>query len=129
MRQNELIRMISPKIKGWANFYRHSCAKQIFSRLDNKIFKLLWKWAKRRHPNKGKHWIKSKYFKSKGKRHWVFSATDKKRKSELPLFDATKIIRHTKIKCLSNPYDKDWYKYFKEREMSKLKKTTISKST
>jgi RNA-directed DNA polymerase len=114
--QKELIRMIAPKIKGWANFFRHSAAKQIFSRLDNKVFRILWKWAKRRHPKKDKHWIKAKYFKTIGKRHWVFSVTDKKKTYELPLFDAVKVIRHTKIKSLSNPYDKEWENYFKERE-------------
>jgi len=76
--QKELIRMITPKIKGWANFFRHSAAKNTFSLLDNKMFKLLWKWAKRRHPNKGHKWIKAKYFKTKGNRHWVFVTTDKK---------------------------------------------------
>lgn len=120
--QKELIRMITPKIKGWANFYRHSAAKQTFSLLDNKVFKLLWKWAKRRHPNKGSHWIKAKYFKNIGNRHWAFVATDKKQTSELPLFDATKIIRHTKIKSLSNPYDKEWEGYFNEREKGRLAK-------
>ena len=120
--QNELIRMIAPKIKGWANFFRHSVAKQTFSRLDKKVFKLLWKWAKRRHPNKGHQWIKAKYFKTKGNRHWVFSSTDKKKICELPLFGATKIIRHAKIKSLSNPYDKEWEGYFKERAKGRLAK-------
>jgi len=113
--QEQLIQMITPKIKGWANFFCHSAAKQTFSLLDNKLFKLLWKWAKRRHPNKGNQWIKAKYFKNTGNRYWVFSATDKKQTCDLPLFDATKIIRHTKIKGLSNLYDKDWEGYFKER--------------
>jgi len=120
--QNELIRMIAPKITGWANFFRHSVAKQTFSRLDNKVFKLLWKWAKRRHPNKGHQWIKAKYFKNKDNQHWVFSSTDKKKIGELPLFGATKIIRHTKIKSLSNPYDKEWGGYFKERAKGRLAK-------
>lgn len=120
--QEQLIRMITPKIKGWANFFRHSAAKQTFSLMDNKMFKLLWKWAKRRHPNKRSRWIKDKYFKNKGNRHWVFSTTDKKQTCELPLFDATKIIRHTKIKSLSNPYDKEWEGYFKERAMRRLAK-------
>jgi RNA-directed DNA polymerase len=118
--QKELIRMISPKIKGWANFFRHAAAKQIFSRLDNKVFKLLWKWAKRRHPNKGSHWIRAKYFKTRGNRQWVFLTNDGETTYELPLFDATKIRRHIKIKSLANPYDKEWHKYFKEREQSKF---------
>lgn len=117
--QKELIRILSPRIKGWANFYCHSTAKQIFSLLDRKLFKLLWNWAKRRHPKKGSHWVKAKYFKTKGKRHWVFSASDKMQAIELPLFDATKIIWHTKIKSLSNPYDEAWDSYFLEKSQSK----------
>ena len=58
----------------------------------------------------------------------MFSTTDNKRSSELPFFDATKIIRHTKIKCHSNPYDKEWEGYFKERTKGKLaKQENISK--
>lgn len=107
--------MIKPKITGWANFFRHAASKRTFALLDDKMFKLLWKWAKRRHPNKGLHWIKSRYFKKVGNRHWVFMTSDKKRQIELPRFDATKIIRHAKIKVLANPYDKDWQEYFEER--------------
>jgi len=122
--QEQLIRMIAPKIKGWANFFRHSVAKQTFALLDNKVFKLLWKWAKRRHPNKGYKWIKAKYFKNIGSRHWVFSTTDKKLTGALPLFDATKIRRHTKIKKYSNPYDKNWVEYFNKRAKGRV--TSIS---
>ena len=120
VKQEELIRMIALKIIGWANFFSHSAAKQTFSRLDNLMFKLLWKWAKRRHPKKGKRWIKAKYFKSRGNQQWVFSTADKEQICKLPLFDATKIIRHTKIKSLSNPYDKEWDGYFKDRERKRL---------
>jgi len=114
--------MITPKITGWANFFRHSATKQTFSLPDKKVFKLLWKWAKGRHPNKGNHWIKVKYFKTKGNRLWIFSTSDNKQTYELPLFDATKIIRHTNIKSLSNPYDKEWEGYFRERTKGRLVK-------
>lgn len=113
--QKELILMVKPKITGWTNFFRHAASKRTFALLDDKMFRLLWKWAKRRHPNKGLHWIKSKYFKKIGKRQWVFMASDKKRQIELHRFDATKIIRHVKIKAHANPYDKDWHGYFEER--------------
>ena len=113
--QRELILRIKPKITGWTNFYRHAASKRTFALMDNKLFRLLWKWAKRRHPNKNLHWIKAKYFKIAGKRHWVFMASDKKRQIELPRFDATKIIRHVKIMAKANPYDHDWQGYFEER--------------
>jgi len=120
--QKELIRILSPKIRGWANFFCHSVAKQTFSLLDRKLFKLLWNWAKRRHPKKGSYWIKAKYFKTKGHQHWVFSTSDKLQAIELPLFDATKIIRHSKIKCLSNPYDEAWDSYFLEKAKGRIAK-------
>jgi len=113
--QKRLIRTITPKIKGWANFFRHAASKRTFALLDAKLFKLLWKWACRRHPNKSRHWIRGQYFQSNGNRHWVFMATDKAKQIELPRFDATKIIRHNKIKSHSNPYDKNWDGYFEER--------------
>ncbi len=88
--QLELILKLSPIIRGWSNFFRHSAAKRTFSLLDHKLFFLLWKWAYRRHPNKGKHWIKNKYFRSMGNRHWVFADTDNKKSViELPSFAAT----------------------------------------
>jgi RNA-directed DNA polymerase len=124
--QEALILSILPKIKGWANFYRHVASKRTFAKLDNKVFKLLWNWAKRRHPNKGSHWVKPKYFKHIGNRHWAFMCTNKKQRNIiLPRFDATKIIRHTKITSHSNPYDKRWDSYFEQRKKEKQAKRKI----
>jgi len=33
-----------------------------FSLLDKLIFRWIWKWAKRRHPMKGRRWVANKYF-------------------------------------------------------------------
>ena len=73
---------------------------------------LLWRWAKRRHPKKGKWWISTRYWHRKGSRNWVFS-TDK---HELIRVDHTPIVRHTKIKLSANPYlDTE---YFTERKFN-----------
>jgi hypothetical protein len=62
-------------------------------------------WAKRRHPEKSKHWIVDKYWQTKGNRKWVFS-TDK---NELKHLSDTKIVRHTQLRLEMNPYlDKDY---------------------
>jgi len=68
-----LIRTLNPKIKGWVNYYRHSVTKETFSYIDENIFRMLWKWARRRHPNKGAKWVKNKYFTRQGQRNWCFS--------------------------------------------------------
>ena len=67
-----LIGQLNPIIRGWASFHRHVASKQTFTKVDNAIFKALWQWAKRRHPNKSKGWIKKKYFYRIKGRDWVF---------------------------------------------------------
>ena len=47
-----LIHRLNPKIRGWANYYANACSKKTFGTVDNQLFSALWRWAKRRHPNK-----------------------------------------------------------------------------
>ena len=68
----ELIRILNPKIRGWANYYRHVVSKQAFSYVDHHVFYATWKWSIRRHPNKPVSRVKRKYFHSDGSRSWVF---------------------------------------------------------
>lgn len=115
-----LIHLLNPKIRGWANYHSHICAKQTFSKVNHIVFKTLWRWAKRRHSNKGAGWIRRKYFRSDGNRHWVFFATIKDKqgnKAHLDLVEATQIPikRHIKIKAHATPYDPAYSKYFDER--------------
>jgi len=94
--------------------------------LDVKLFRLLWKWAKRRHPNKNTLWIKQYYFESKGKQNWVFATTGNRKHIELPRFDAIQILRHRKIVSLSNPYNRKWDNYFAERMKNRMVKLKLS---
>lgn len=59
-----LIRILNPKIRGWANYYRHVVSKQTFNYVDTNIFQSIWQWCKRNHPNKAGYWIRQKYFPS-----------------------------------------------------------------
>jgi RNA-directed DNA polymerase len=58
----DLIRQLNPKIRGWANYHRHTMNKSTFARVDHEIFSSLWRWARRRHPRKAARWCKEKYF-------------------------------------------------------------------
>jgi RNA-directed DNA polymerase len=49
-----LVALLNPKIRGWANYHRHVVSKVIYSHVDHAIFRCLWQWAVRRHPNKGR---------------------------------------------------------------------------
>jgi RNA-directed DNA polymerase len=67
---------------------------------------MLWHWAKRRHHNKPKQWIISKYWKSSGNRKWVFSGGDR----QLNLLSDKNIVRHKRLKLDMNPFlDKDYF--------------------
>lgn len=117
MNTAELIYKLNPIIRGWANYHRHVVSKRVFTQLDNKIFRLLWNWSKRRHPNKSKQWVKNKYFKPIGTRDWVFSGilTGTNIDIKLAHFESTRIVRHIKIKADANPFDIDWHNYFINR--------------
>jgi RNA-directed DNA polymerase len=68
----QLISILNPKIRGWANYHQFATSKSTLVKVDHAIFKALWQWAKRRHPHNGHQWIKEKYFLSEGNRNWVF---------------------------------------------------------
>jgi RNA-directed DNA polymerase len=115
----DLIRILNSKIKGWSNHYKHVVSKKAFTYVDHQIFSSLWRWAKRRHPQKSITWIRKKYYKTIGLRRWCFSAPDSKRNYQENLILAhasdTKIIRHVKIIASATPYDQRYHEYFIKR--------------
>lgn len=114
-----LIYLLNPIIRGWTNYYRHDCSKSTFNYVDNCIFLAIWRWAIRRHPNKGVRWIKDKYFRANKLRNWIFhDKVNKYGKSTLvTLMKAAKvrIWRHIKIRSAATPYDPEYREYFAER--------------
>jgi RNA-directed DNA polymerase len=116
----KLIVQLNPIIRGWALYHRHMASKRTFAYVDHAIFELLWQWAKRRHPKKGRRWVKEKYFHTVGQRQWVFSGEIEGRKGEtltVHLINAadTRIRRHRLIQGEANPYDPAYEAYFDER--------------
>lgn len=127
LRQDKLIKALNPVIQGWANFYRHVVARRTFEKVRYEIWRCLWKWARRRHPNKGGRWVRKRYFHVLGSRGWVFAVdTGKKLSNGRPkLIDLrdicdTAIRRHRKIKGEANPFDPRWEAYFEERHGFKM---------
>ena len=120
IKTEDLILQLNPKVRGWVNYFRHVVSKETFSFIDYQIFKTIWKWSKRRHPNKSARWIRSKYFRSQGLKNWIFYAKTKPEKGtaqnlDLILASGTAIKRHVKIRAAATPYDPIYDSYFKER--------------
>lgn len=107
-----LIKQLNPIVQGWCNYHRHAVSKRTFSQLKDRLFKITWQWAKRRHSNKGRRWIRHKYFGSQGNNQWTFKA------GETVLINpvSIKIVRHVKIRAAYNPYLSIWEAYKKARE-------------
>lgn len=92
-KQESLIELLNPIIRGWANYHKHVVAKETFSKIDHEIWKSLWQWVKRRHPNKGKNWIKDKYYNWNKGSDWNFG-----KEKILLKASSLKNERHIKIK-------------------------------
>ncbi|MEC8298504.1 MAG: group II intron maturase-specific domain-containing protein, partial [Pseudomonadota bacterium] len=111
-----LIMMLNPVLQGWANYHRHVVAKETFNYVDYRVWKMLWKWCRRRHQNRHKRWVKDKYFKSAGNRNWVFSGVNGKGNTARLVYTMdTAIKRHIKIKAEANPYLPEFEEYFEQR--------------
>jgi RNA-directed DNA polymerase len=121
----QLITKLNPIIRGWANFHRHVVSKKAFSYIDYQIRQALWRWAKRRHRNKGAGWILTKYFRPKNQQHSGFYGQVKRKdgsKQTIQLVSAAKIpiTRHVKVKATANPFDPKWERYFEKRLETKM---------
>ena len=51
--QANLILNLNPVIRGWAMYHRHIVSKARFTWIDHQIWRILWRWAVRRHAMKG----------------------------------------------------------------------------
>ena len=121
IRQETLINLLNPMIRGWANYHRHVVAKTMYSKVDHHIWQALWRWARRRHPNKSNGWVQRRYFRTIGSRRWIFATATRGRGGEakglkLYLAKETRIIRHVKVKSKANPFDPAWNSYFAQRK-------------
>jgi len=122
----QVIRKLEPLLRGFANYYRGVCSKETFNYISHRLWWYLWRWAKRRHPNKSKNWVKNKYFriifrKEGGKRDWVFFYEDRDRKSHEiihDLFDVKSIpiVRHIKVKGTNSKDDPELVEYWEKRQ-------------
>lgn len=118
--QESLIDKLNPVITGWTSYHRCSVASKIFSNLNAVMWGMLWHWAKRRHPDKGKQWIARRYWHSVHNSNWTFTAFT----CTIRRFTDMKIRYHKQLQLNRNPY-LDAY-YFSERLSNyRTKQTSI----
>jgi RNA-directed DNA polymerase len=112
-----VIATINPIIRGWTAYYRGVVSAQVFSALENYMWQLTYKWARRAHKqNKPTRWIISRYFGQfhpSRKDRWVFG--DKKTGTCLVKHSWTNIVRHVMVAGAASPDDPDLHGYWKTR--------------
>jgi RNA-directed DNA polymerase len=123
--QRNLILLLNPIIRGWAQYHRHVVASSTFAAVDHWIWRTLWYWSKRRHPSKSAQWVMEKYFRTRRSRSWVFGARIRlpdgiDRWVDLYRADQVQIRRHPKIRRDANPFDPAWDDYFAQRRRSRV---------
>ena len=124
-KQENLIGLLNPMIRGWANYHRHVVATQTYSKVDYHIWWAIWRWARRRHPNKPCRWVRKKYFRTMDHRQWVFACKAREKNGESRLLvlrtaSQTRIVRHARVAADANPFDPAWDSYFAQRKRSRM---------
>ena len=107
---------LSPVIRGWCNYYRHAVAKRTFCVLDDHMWRITYKWAKRRHPNKTRHWVVNRYYGVDRGRGWVLCDG----RLRLPRHNETRVSRFVKVKGKVSPFDPNLRDYWEDRRQRRL---------
>jgi RNA-directed DNA polymerase len=103
--QLALITKLNPIIRGWSRYHATVVSKSTFGYLRQKVFEKLWRWSCFNHSNKGKEWIRSRYWRRHGKNNWRFMTEAGK---FLMCHSDHLVRRHTMINPSKSPYDGDW---------------------
>lgn len=109
-KQEDLIRELTPKIRGFANYHRHICSARIFSSIDHQVYHMLYRWARRRHPHKNAEWRRRKYLCQIGNRKHIFGNNQR----YLPCMAWQHIVRHPRFRIDANPFLEP--EYFEDRK-------------
>ena len=122
-KQENMIRLLNPIIRGWAYYHRHIEAGSAYRKVRMALWYSLWRWATRRHPKKSSSWKLHRYWDCFEQRKWYFAAlanshAQRSRPYVVRLVDPTDIAirRYVKVKSDANPFDSLWRGYFESRK-------------
>jgi RNA-directed DNA polymerase len=108
-----IIQHLNPILRGWANYYRWVVSKKTFAYIDKRLWDMYFRWAMRRHPNRGKRWVIKRYFTQDWKPCVMEKdRTNKKTRYKLFRMSSVPIRRHIKIKGDASPDDPDLTDYW-----------------
>ena len=71
-----LIEKLNPIMREWANYYQYVVSSRVLQQLDNKIYCLQRIWCQKKHPKKGKKYLKNRYLKAVNSLERLFHQED-----------------------------------------------------
>jgi len=112
----EVIIKMNPIIRGQANYFRPGASKKAYQSLDHHLWQHLYKWARRRHPKKGRRWVTARYFgpiHPTRRNRWVYG--DRETGAYLHQYAWTPIVRHVPVMGRHSPDDPALVQYWADR--------------
>ncbi|MDC8783808.1 group II intron reverse transcriptase/maturase [Roseateles koreensis] len=127
VKQADLIEILNPVLRGWAQYHQPVVAKETFNKIDSLLWWRLTRWARRIHPKKSAAWVVKKYWtifdgRSEFAARVRMGDGEVKWKRLYRLAD-TEIVRHKKVKGDFNPFDPAWEAYGEELRAQRLLKS------
>lgn len=109
----EMIRSLNRQIVGFCNYFRWSDTRRAFPWLSTALWTLLWRWARRKHPTRGRKWLRKRYWAVKNGSKWVFSwgGADLVRPYQL----SVEWWRYPILRIDTSLYDESSIQYWKNR--------------
>ncbi len=114
---DECITRLNYLINGTGNYWRIGSNKDLFKKMDNYIYGLLFRQTKRWYPNKPTKWIIDKHFKESlhPSYHWKWTFTNPNTENQVDRMSWIKIKYSRCIKYKATPYDVEYEEYLKNR--------------
>lgn len=127
----QLIKVLNPVIRGYANSKRVHSSSRAMRTLDNQLFKLQMAWIRRTHPKKSRSWqVRTYFFHYKNHvvdNRWTFRCPSSKVICQQFIWHAS--IRHWPPVVGNYSPDDENRDYWKEREIKKFKYRNVDLSS
>lgn len=119
-----MILNLNRKLRGWAEYHKGVVAKQVFTKMDHRLYWRLMRWGLRRHPRWDKYRVFRHYWTdASGRLEFNADTVDRsgdKLTIRLYRLADTKIVRHKKVREEYNPYDPAWEVYGEELRVNRM---------
>ena len=114
----ESITRLNSLINGTGNYWKMGSNKELFSKIDNYIYEILFRQAKRWYPNKSVGWVVDKHFKESNhpKYKWKWTFTDPNTNLQVDRMYWIDIDYSRCIKYKATPYDVEYEEYLIKHE-------------